>query len=272
VQIDIDQTGEWAPALDRQLRDLIPHDLAALRRGAQPEFLSDARELIFSQSDNDQVVARCWAWISSGTVIAYHGTRLDQNGRASVLAQGLRRLEVAARTDTLRERLAQHPEWTGRQHELDHLIAKSAGEWGMMGSREGQVHLSVSRTSLIRDCNHYLVEGSEFDGHAARSLFGMHGQRLLQAGRDPTLFKLELPGAIALEAANPWGRPRPLPNLIREMLDIWSYRQFEEGYAPSKGIDCGMMFKVDLPPEWIRGFEIVDEAELLEFYSPPIRE
>jgi hypothetical protein len=130
----------------------------------------------------------------------------------------------------------------------------------------------VSRLSLIRDCNHYLVEGSEFDGHAARSLFGMQGQRLLQAGREPTLFKIELPGAIALEAANPWGCPRPLPNLIREMLDLWAYRQFYKDYAPTDGTDCGMMFKMDLPPEWILGFEIIDEAELLEFYSPTVRD
>ena len=67
------------------------------------------------------------------------------------------------------------------------------------------------------------------------------------------------------------GCPWPLPNLIREMLDLWSYRQFYKDCSPSRGIDCGMMFKMDLPPNWILGFEIVDEAELLEFYSPPIR-
>lgn len=32
-----------------------------------------------------------------------------------------------------------------------------------------------------------------------------------------------------------------------------------------------MMLKIDVPPEWIIGFEIVDEAELMEFYSPPLR-
>ena len=271
MRIDVDQIEDWAPALGRELSDLLPPDMEAVTR-ARPEFLSDARELIFADSDVEQVAARCWAWISSASVIAYHGTRLDQQGRESVLEKGLTRLKAAGRTDSIRERLAQHPEWIGREHELQPLIAKLSGENGVMGSREGQVHLSVSRLSLIRDCNHYLVEGSEFDGHAARSLFGMHGQRLLQAGREPTLFKLQLPGAIALEAANPWGCPRPLPNLIREMLDVWSYRQFHEDYAPSDGIDCGMMFKMDLPPEWIMGFEIVDETELLEFYSPPIRE
>lgn len=271
LQIDIDQIEEWSPSLGRELSDLLPPNMEALTR-ARPEFLSDAREMIFPECDLDQVAARCWAWISSGSVIAYHGTRLDEPGRASVLEQGLKRLDAAARADSLRERLAKHPEWAGREHELDPLIDKMAGEYGLAGSREGQVHLSISRLSLIRDCNHYLVEGSEFDGHAARSLFGMQGQRLLQADREPTLFKVELPGAIALESANPWGRPQPLPNLIREMLDLWSYRQFYADYSPTDGTDCGMMFKMDLPPEWIIGFEIIDEAELLEFYSPPIRE
>lgn len=271
LQIDIDRIEEWGPPLGRALGDLLPPNMEVLRR-ARPEFLSDAREIIFAERDIEQVVARCWAWISSGSVIAYHGTRLDEPGRVSVLEHGLKRLTAADRADSLRERLGEHPEWEERKHELDPMIARMAGEYGLAGSREGQVHLSISRLSLIRSCNHYLVEGSEFDGHAARSIFGMQGQQLLQAKRDPTLFKVKVPGAIALEASNPWGCPRPLPNFIRELLDLWSYRQFYGDYSATDGTDCGMMFKRDLPPDWIIGFEIVDEATLMEFYSPPLSE
>lgn len=271
MDIDVDQTGVWVPALRHYLADLLPSELEANLTAARPEYLSDASEVVLAGPNREAIISRCADWVRANCVIAYHGTRLDDAEQASVRSLGLRRLDAEARADLLARRLSRHPDWQSGKHRFAHLIREISA--GKFGNREGQVHLTLSRNGLLHSFNHYLVEGSEFEGHVARQLFGMAGQKLLQTGRRPTLVKVVMPGAIALAAANPFGWPKPLPNLIRELLNTWSYCQFDPAYEPHSGdVDCGLMFNEDLPAAWILALDEVDELELMKSYLPPLRE
>jgi hypothetical protein len=271
LQIDIDRIEEWAPALARELAELLPPDLATIRATTRPELYSDARELLFGNGEIQEAALKCAEWIRSNSVLAYHGTRLDAAGQASILRHGLIRLDAAARADALRKRLSQHSAWGNREGEFQALIERMSGEDGQYGSREGQVHLCFSRANLLWGSNHYLVEGSEFDGHVARTMFGMEGQQLLREDSHPVLVKIALPGPAAIEAANPWGcRSGDLPNFVRDLLDLWSYRLFDEIHRPPHGVDSCLRFSSDLPPEWIVELELVNEADIMHRYRAPL--
>lgn len=132
----------------------------------------------------------------------------------------------------------------------------------------GQVHLTISAAGMMANFNHYLVEGSEFDSHVAQLLLNGRAKQWLKSDRNPVLFKIGVPGRQALNAANPW-TVGEIPNLIREILDFYAEKFASLNNIPVRSfVDCGMIFRDDLPPEWVISHEILDEKELMGRYRP----
>ena len=130
------------------------------------------------------------------------------------------------------------------------------------GRREGQVHLTLSRSGLVCEFNKYLTHGAEIDRHIAYELLGREGVELLAIDGEARLIKVAVPGQKALEVANPYWSVEEcrasnrVPNLICELLGSWSYRLKEPGFqCRSLRLDCGMIFKSTVPSDWIARIE-----------------
>jgi hypothetical protein len=77
---------------------------------------------------------------------------------------------------------------------------------------------------------------------------------LLGGYGSPVIFKIAVPGAVAVHAANPCLPELPigLPNLVRELLDAWAFWLANPTFSTQTlEVDCGLKFSADVPPEWI---------------------
>ena len=126
------------------------------------------------------------------------------------------------------------------------------------GRREGQVHLTVSRSGLVNSFNHYLTHGSEFDQRVAQDLLGSDGTELLRRDGRARVLRLAVPGNAALDATNRFFTVEErlargeVPNLVREFLTAWSYGlAHPEFNCATLKLDCGMVFYSTVPPSWI---------------------
>jgi len=169
VPFDFDRIEIWAPELHAALDDLLPSGLAAIIADARPEYLENARDILFDVTDRAAIVMRVSSWIAAGPVAAYHGSRLTPDEIASVQRHGRQPLVAESRAERLRRALTNHPRWPQVASQLDETI-HLFGAREYCGRRQGQVHLTVSRAGLMRAFNHYLTHGSEFDGHVAHHL------------------------------------------------------------------------------------------------------
>lgn len=72
----------------------------------------------------------------------------------------------------------------------------------------------------------------------------------------PFVVKLAVPGAVALQANNPFGfGHEDFQSMIRELLQAWAYWLANPGWqCSSLEIDCGLIFRTDVPAEWIVEF------------------
>jgi hypothetical protein len=103
--------------------------------------------------------------------------------------------------------------------------------------------------------------------HIARELLGDAGVALLRKDGQAIVFKLRVPGEIALKATHPFVGPTAmlsrgdLPNLVAETLRAWSFRKARPGYQSSKmQVDYGLVFERAVPASWIIGREVIDDA------------
>jgi hypothetical protein len=129
------------------------------------------------------------------------------------------------------------------------------------GSREGQVHLTLSRAGLLRRFNHYLVEGSEVDHHVANYLLGDEARDHYPHRGRAMLYRVRLPGREALAAANPHGEFQ-VPNLIDEVVQAlaWTMAMGHQDTAQLE-MDCGLILYERLPPDRIiEAKEVADDA------------
>jgi hypothetical protein len=259
--IDFDSIDNWAPELAAALSGHVPDSVAPELAAAAPEFVEDARDLLFELTDRDAVIDATLAWIRSIEIVGYHGTRLTDEEMASVRAIGLIPLKAEARRDRLIRALSPHPRW----HEVaDHLDAaiQAHGRGNTAGRREGQVHLTLSRAGLTDSFNHYLTHGAEFDQRVAYALLGQDGKELLARDGKPTVIHFAVPGPLALDAAHLHFsiddlRDRgDVPNLVNQFLEAWSFRLAHPGFqSRTLRIDCGMVFRSAIPAIWIIGFD-----------------
>jgi hypothetical protein len=140
---------------------------------------------------------------------------------------------------------------------LDAAI-EAYGQADRSGRRERQAHLTLSRSGLINGFNHYLTHGAEFDQHVANELLGQDVTELLSRDGKPRIIQFAVLGNLALDAAHPYfsiedlRAKGDLPNIIDKFLNAWSYRlAYPDFQARSLKIDCGIVFRSAVPPEWL---------------------
>ena len=255
--LDFDDSRNWTSLLTATLADLVAETVVEKLVAASPEFVEDAFDLLLACTDRECVVDAVVGWIRSATVAGYHGTRLIDSDVDSIRDHGLVPLDSNARRARLVRALQLHPQWHQVASQLDSTLHEH-GEGARAGYREGQVHLTVSRSGLVNGFNHYLTHGSEFDQRVAQHLLGSDGKESLRRDGRARVLRLAVPGDAALDATNRFltvderlARGE-VPNLVREFLTAWSYGLAHPDFdCATLKLDCGMVFCSTLPPSWI---------------------
>jgi hypothetical protein len=259
--VDFDDIDDWAPKLSAALRPHVPGSVELQLVAAAPQYIEDARDMLFNSTDRDALIDKTLNWIRSTKIAGYHGSRLTSADLSSVRADGLVPLRAETRRHRLTRALKPHPEWRKVADQLDAAI-QSHGRGNCAGRREDQVHLTLSRAGLTNGFNHYLIYGAEFDQHVAHALLGPEGKELLARDGEPTVVQVAVPGDSALDAAHPYFTVEDVrasgevPNLVNEFLKAWSYRLAHPRFQPrTLCVDCGMVFRCAVPAAWIVGSE-----------------
>lgn len=265
--IDFDSADEWEADLSASLRHVVTDNVIEEVRSSDPEFIEDARDMLLELAGRDAVINTTLNWLRSGSLAAYHGSRLTSEEITAIYDSGLVPLQANARASRLTRALSGHPRWAEVSGQLTATIEKY-GNQGHMGQREGQVHLTLSISGLTNGFNHYLTHGSEFDQHVARSLLGDEGLELLGYDGEPAIVIISVPGTEALAATHPYISIEDMqsrgdvPNIVDEFLCVWSYRLVHPGFeSRSLEVDCGMIFRQAIKPEWIVRVYRGEEAE-----------
>lgn len=259
--LDYDAIDDWAPALSKALEAVLPVSLPEEVVAAGPEFIEDARDLVFDLGGRDAIIDRAIAWIRSETIVAYHGSRLTLTEVARVQGVGLLPLVAEARRERLVRALSRHPEWETVRHRLDAEIA-AYGPGETLGRRESQVHLTLSKAGLTEGFSHYLLGGSEFDQRVAHALLGRAGEDMLKTDADAVVIHVAVPGPKAIEAAHPHftvddvRRTGDVPNIVNQFLCAWAFRFIKPHFqARTLKTDCGLVFRCPVPADWITRVE-----------------
>lgn len=262
---DFDNIDDWAPKLTAALRPHVPNSVEPMLVEAAPEYIEDAQDILFDLTDRDAVIDAVLAWLRSNEIAGYHGSRLTDVEVHSIQVSGLVPLEAEARCDRLIRALCPSPRWPEVSGQLDAAI-QAYGQGSHAGRREGQVHLTLSKAGLTQSFNHYLIYGSEFDQHVAQELLGTEGMKLLASYGEPRVFKVAVPGALALDAAHPsftvddFRDRGDVPNLVKDVLQSWSYRlAYPSFQSRTLKVDCGMIFRQTIPATWITGFDTLSD-------------
>ena len=259
--LDFDNFETWGPQLTDAFGNLASKSVSNRLVTAKPEYVEDALNLFFTLTDRDKVIDATLAYIQSTTVTGYHGTRLIDSDIDSIQTLGLLPLNANARRQRLLRALSPHPRWSDVANDLDAILLKY-GKEGRGGCREGQVHLTLSRSGLINGFNHYLLYGAEFDQHVARALLGEEGREYLRRDGESKIIRVTVPGEIALDATNRYftiddRRARgDVPNLVNELLQTWTYKlTWPDFSCETLEVDCGMVFHSTVPCSWILDVE-----------------
>ena len=260
--LDFDDNRAWEPLLTAAVGDLISEPVVEQLVAAAPEFIEDALDLLFSYTNRKEIIEATLVWIRSTPIAGYHGSRLTDSEVDSIRARGLILLDAQARRTRLRRALSPHPRWGEVAGQLDAALYAYGGEMtggrGKAGGREGQVHLTLSRSGLMNGFNHYLTHGSEFDQRVAEALLDTDGKKLLRRDGRARVIRVAVPGEDALNAAHPYFPVEHLlasgevPNLVRQFLETWSYGlAYPDFDCGTRKVDCGMVFHSIVPSDWI---------------------
>ena len=260
--LDFDDNRAWEPLLTAAVGDLISEPVVEQLVAAAPEFIEDALDLLFSYTNRKEIIEATLVWIRSTTIAGYHGSRLTDSEVDSIRARGLIPLDAQARRTRLCRALSYHPRWGEVAGQLDATLHAYGGEMaggrGKAGGREGQVHLTLSRSGLINDFNHYLTHGSEFDQHVAHALLGPNGKELLRRDGRARVIQVAVPGEDALNAVNRYFTVEEclargeVPYLVNDFLRAWSYGlAYPDFDCGTHKVDCGMVFHSIVPSDWI---------------------
>ncbi len=256
--LDFDDNRTWGPLLTATVGDLISEAVVERLVSAAPKFIEDALDVLFSCTNREAIIEAMLVWIRSTKIAGYHGSRLTDSEADSIQAHGLVPLDAQARRTRLRRALSSHPRWSDVADQLNATLHEHSGTQGKAGGREGQVHLTLSRSGLINSFNHYLTHGSEFDQRVAHALLGHDGKELLRGDGRARIIRVAVPGEDALNAAN-WifsvetqlARGE-VPNLVHDFLKAWSYGLAHPAFdCGTLKVDCGMGFRSIVPSDWI---------------------
>ncbi len=255
--IDFDDIDGWWPGLASRLESLVQPAVLVSLAESPPRFIEDACRMFLDSTNRDAVVDTALDWIGGNALVAYHGTRLNDEDCDSVRLRGLLPLRAGDRTLRLDRALRSHPEWDVLSSKLGEVVNR-VGPGCRVGRREGQVHLTLSRSGLEHSFNHYLQYGSEFDQNVVQLLIGNDGLKYLAKDGQPRLIRVVVPGKDALSAAHPHFTVEDLrergevPTIAREFLQAFSYRIAHPTFqSRTLKEDCGMVFRCAVPPEWI---------------------
>jgi hypothetical protein len=253
---DFDHIEAWGPGLRRELAVAVPGDVSQAIASGKPKLIEDARDIFLRKVDQKVVLGLVVNWLKLQTIFAYHGSRLTVKEIVDVRRDGLRVLKAVDREQRLRTILSAHPRWPTVERSLTEVVDAYGVNWlqNNSGHREGSVHATISRAGLIKLFSHYLRYGSEFDQVVSQRLLGDEGVELLSGYGSPVIFKIAVPGAVALHAANGYlpELPLGLPHLVREVLDAWAFWLANPTFSMQMlEVDCGLKFSTDIPPEWI---------------------
>jgi hypothetical protein len=93
---------------------------------------------------------------------------------------------------------------------------------------------------------------------------------MLRADGRPVIFEVHVPAGNAFVACNPYGIfPDRVPNPVRSILAVWSYRLAYPAYQSKEyELDCGLVFHETVPASWISRAICMTDDELLPFYRP----
>ena len=261
--IDFDNIGEWAPLLTTKLESVVTEAaLAELLAEASDKSVPLDCHLIRNSPCGQALVEATIEWVGSQTIAGYHATRLTEAEVNSIRSKGLLPLKIHDRRIRIRRALSGHRRWSEVADRLDDTLQEFAR--GEHRAREGQVHLTLSRSGLVGHFNQYLSHGADVDRHIAYELLKEEGKALLTKDGEPRLITVAVPGGEALAAANPhftvevclaWDRDI---NLICELLSCWLFRLADPNFRPkSLRLDCGMTFRSIVPPHWITSIETI---------------
>ncbi|QJU58378.1 hypothetical protein HL653_11880 [Sphingomonas sp. AP4-R1] len=248
-----------------QLGDLLPVDAGEQLRDADPESPVSARFALYQIADKRRLWEAARTWLLVRDVFAYHGTRINDAQRRSIEREGLRPLIAVERVAAIEAFLGEHPRWPeigGRVAEAIEFVCSRAG------NREGMVYGLFSRSGLVRGCNHYLVEGSEFDHHVANYLLNEICHDENRRRGQGTLLQFRLTGEEAIAAANPRGEIGDEPNLLAELIGAvawWLTTGDDDTAAQEEG--CGLMRYDAISPDRITAFITVPDEELWPHYD-----
>lgn len=259
--IDYDAIDAWGPELSDALCETVSGPIRKRILEQRFEYIEDALDFLFKASSRRDVIDTTLRWIQQNQVAAYHGSRLHHFDIEAIRRIGLQPLNATNRRERLVRSLEGHPNWCNVLHRLDDELRRH-GSGQAAGNREGQVHLTLSKSGLTRSFNHYLLRGSEFDQHVAHALLGEEGEILLENDGIPVVIQANLPGSMAIDGAHPYFTVEMMhqngetPNLAREFLEAWSYWLSKPGYqTTSRRLDCGIRFNETLPSELIAAIE-----------------
>jgi hypothetical protein len=172
---DFDEIDEWFPYMCEALIPILPDKTLPIISNSSIEYMEDSLDLLFKLANKDQIINSALDCLSSSNIIGYHGTRLTQSEKQDVIHNGLIPLVASNRISRISEILTE-PLYSKRIsiEELNSAIVQYGGN-KYEGSRENQVHLTLSYSGLINGFNHYITYGSEFDQHVVRHLWGDKG-------------------------------------------------------------------------------------------------
>lgn len=263
MDFDYDSIDEWAPRLTKLLMPLLPADIGAIIKAANPQYVEDARRMVLAQGDRRAIIDAILEWLKASTVMAYHGTRVSAEEADSIERDGFRPLKVAQRRARLERALSGHPDWERAAARFDDVVTKFVG--GYAGRREGQVHFTLSRAGL-GSFDHYITHGAEVDQHMARELIGGDAINLLAEDGCRIVYRIGVPGEAAIKATHPYFSPEDIiqmgeiPNIVGEILSAWSFRFARPEYqSRNLQVDCGLVFRETVPASLILGKEVIGE-------------
>ncbi|TXI87182.1 MAG: hypothetical protein E6Q40_05325 [Cupriavidus sp.] len=263
--LDFDRGPSWLPALHRHVAQDLPADFVDSIKRLGPEEPTSLQVALPHLLDEARLFASVREWVTARDVLVYHGTRINERQRSAILRLGLLPLNASDRVESITEFLCAHPRWAEVEGNLPEAI-----DWVRRnaGNRERLVYGCLSRNGLVRGCNHYLVEGPEFDHHVAVRLLGEVSHELNRQRGVGSLVVFRADGAAAIDAANPHEESGSGTNLIAELvaaLGWWLATGDDETAAFDE--DCALAFKAAISPDRIEAIIPVPDEELWEYYD-----
>ncbi len=269
TDLDFDDGPCWLPDIYDHLAPKLPNDIGQRIASRNPEGPISARLALAERVDQRTIVDSVRDWILKRDVLVYHGTRINEAQRASIEREGLRLLVPSERGPAIAEFLKLHPRWPELAPRVPEAIDQVSRHGG---GRAGTVHALLSRSGLVRGCNHYLVEGSEFEHQIANYLLGEECHEENRRRGYGALVRIRVTGASALAAANPHGETGNEPNLIAELIRALAWwLATGDNDTESFEVGCALIFYAPVPASQIEAIIHVPDEELWPHYDHRLR-